>query len=91
MRCKNCDVESVYYDTVSRRILFEDRRTVYISIERFRCPKCHSVRRDLNDQLRFKHYDKEFIFSCLSGKDTSTYEYPAVITIYRWSQEFHLL
>lgn len=92
MKCQDCGSEAKYYDTVNRRLLFENRRAVYISIERYKCTNCKRLHRDLNDQLKFKQYSKAFIFDCLNGKvDLDSYEFPASITVYRWSQKIQLL
>lgn len=92
MVCKDCGAEAKYYDTVNRRVLYEGRKTVYISVDRYRCTKCHKIHRVSDDILPFKHYAKSVIAHCISEGVTDDKIYPSDLTIYRWkSQDLHLL
>lgn len=61
----------------------------YIQIERFICPMCGVIKRDLpNTVLPYKQYSKAIIFGVINGRittDTIGYEdYPCYVTMERW-------
>lgn len=86
MVCPDCGGETVVYDVVSRRILLEDRKKVYISVERYRCKSCKRIHRVSDKIVPYKHYAKEVIEK---AKDPSVYIYPSDMTKWRWSHEKH--
>ena len=87
-KCKDCGGETKYYDSVNRRILLEDRKIVYISVERYRCKTCKKIHRVSDKIVPYKHYAKEVIEK---AKEDSVYIYPSDMTKWRWSQDFQLL
>lgn len=91
MVCKDCGAEAKYYDTVNRRVLYEGRKTVYISVERYRCTVCRKIHRVSDDVMPFKHYAKSFIFEAVENGISDDQIYPSEMTLYRWSQEFQCL
>lgn len=82
MVCKDCGAEAKYYDTVNRRILFEGRKKAYISVDRYRCTKCHKIHRVSDEVVPFKHYAKSVIFKYVIKKSDEIY--PSEVTVYRW-------
>ena len=83
-KCPDCGGETKFYDVVSRRILMEDRKIVYISVERYRCKSCKGIHRISDKIVPYKRYAKEVIERC---RDDSVYIYPSDMTKWRWSHE----
>lgn len=81
--CPDCGGETKFYDLVNRRVLMEDRKAVYISVERYRCKSCKKIHRVSDKIVPYKHYAKEVIEK--GGSDV--YIYPSEMTKWRWSQE----
>ncbi len=87
--CKICGSTSKYYDKVSRKIRIENREIRMVVIERYKCPVCKSIHRNLpKNVFPYKQYDARIIIGVLSGEITSdvlTYEdYPCEKTMIRW-------
>ena len=83
-KCPDCGGETKFYDVVNRRVLMEDRRPIYISVERYRCKSCKKIHRISDKIVPYKHYAKEIIEK---AKDSSVYIYPSDMTKWRWSHE----
>lgn len=96
-KCPNCQTILTHYDTVHRIVRTKGRETSYITIQRFRCPKCGAVHREIPSFIfPYKQYEAEIITGVLEGlitSDTLGYEdYPCEMTMTRWkTQNLHLL
>lgn len=96
--CQNCGSKLKRYDKVSRIVRTKGGKTSWIEIERFRCPVCGQIHRELPDYIfPYKQYEAEVIRGVLEGFITcETYgyeDYPCEMTMARWknSQELQLL
>ena len=96
--CQNCGSKLKRYDKVSRIVRTKGGKTSWIEIERFRCPVCGQIHRELPDYIfPYKQYEAEVIRGVLEGFITcETYgyeDYPCEMTMIRWrnSQELQLL
>jgi hypothetical protein len=96
--CQNCGSKLKRYDKVSRIVRTKGGKTSWIEIERFRCPVCGQIHRELPDYIfPYKQYEAEVIRDVLEGFITcETYgyeDYPCEMTMIRWrnSQELQLL
>lgn len=87
MVCPDCGGEVKFYDVVNRRVLLEDRKVVYISVNRYRCKVCRKIHRVSDKIVPYKHYSKETIEKVLKDKPDDIY--PSDMTKWRWSQENH--
>lgn len=88
MVCPDCGKEAKYYDTVNRRVLMEDRKVVYISVDRYRCTVCKRIHRVSDEIVPFKHYAKSVIEKGRGETDI----FPSDVTLWRWkSQNKHSL
>lgn len=92
--CQNCGSKLKRYDKVSRIVRTKGGKTSWIEIERFRCPVCGQIHRELPDYIfPYKQYEAEVIRGVLEGFITcETYgyeDYPCEMTMIRWrnSQE----
>jgi hypothetical protein len=94
--CSECGGIVKYYDKVSRIVRTKNRMTKWIQIDRFKCPSCGSIHRDLPDDIfPYKQYEAEIISGVRDGlitSDTIGFEdYPCEMTMMRWkSQLIHL-
>ena len=95
---RNCGARVKRYDHVSRIIRTKGRKTSRVKVERFRCPLCRQIHRELPDYIfPYKQYEAEVIRGVLEGFITcETYgyeDYPCEMTMIRWknSQELQLL
>lgn len=89
MVCSVCGESMKYYDSVSRIVRTKMRKTTWIKIKRFRCPRCGGIHRELPCYiLPYKQYETEIIRGVLEGLITSEtlgYEdYPCEMTMVRW-------
>lgn len=89
MICRKCNVKMSHRDYVKRLIRIDYGRKQWIIIERFICPVCNTVHRNLPDNvLPFKHYTKNIVEGVLDGTitpDILGYEdYPTENTMKRW-------
>ena len=82
----------------SKKMRLKGGKTSWIEIERFRCPVCGQIHRELPDYIfPYKQYEAEVIRGVLEGFITcETYgyeDYPCEMTMIRWrnSQELQLL
>lgn len=87
--CSNCGSDMKYYDKVSRIVRSKNRKTKWIKVERFRCPYCGCIYRNLPDNIfPYKQYEAEIIRGVLEGfitSETIGYEdYPCEMTMFRW-------
>jgi len=87
--CPDCTGELRYYDSVSRIVRTQYRKTCYILIRRLRCQDCSSTHREIPDVIfPFKQYEAEIIIGVLEGyisPETFGYEdYPCEMTMKRW-------
>ena len=96
--CQNCGSKLKRYDKVSRIVRTKGGKTSWIEIERFRCPVCGQIHRELPDYIfPYKQYEAEVIRGVVEGFITcETYgyeDYPCEMTMIRWrnSQELQLL
>lgn len=90
--CQNCGTVLKYYDKVSRIVRSRNRETKWIRVERFRCPVCNCIHRDLPDYIfRYKQYESEVIIGVVEGLitcETVGFEdYPCEITMLRWKTQ----
>lgn len=98
LACSICSGYMKYYDSVLRHIKTKGGKTKQIKIQRFRCPRCSCIHRDLPDYIfPYKQYEVEIIKGVLEGFitcETFGYEdYPCEMTMLRWksSQKLQLL
>ncbi len=68
LTCSNCRTVLKYYDKVSRIVRSRNRETKWIKVERFRCPMCRSIHRNLPDYvLPYKQYESKIIIGVVEG------------------------
>ena len=98
LTCRNCGTRLKRYDSVSRIVRTKERKTSWVKVERFRCPVCGQIHRELPDYIfPYKQYEAEVIRGVLEGFITcETYgyeDYPCEMTMIRWrnSQDLQLL
>lgn len=98
MICQICGKPLKYYDSVLRIVRTKTRKTCRVKVQRFRCPVCGRIHRELPDYIfPYKQYEAEVIRGVLEGLITcETYgyeDYPCEMTMIRWrnSQELQLL
>ena len=98
LTCRNCGARVKRYDNVLRIVRTKGRKTSWVKVERFRCPVCGQIHRELPDYIfPYKQYEAEVIRGVLEGFITcETYgyeDYPCEMTMIRWrnSQELQLL
>lgn len=98
LTCRNCGARVKRYDNVSRIVRTKGRKTSWVKVERFRCPVCGQIHRELPDYIfPYKQYEAEVIRGVLEGFITcETYgyeDYPCEMTMIRWrnSQDLQLL
>lgn len=96
--CLECGKPLKYYDSVPRIVRTKARQTRQIKVQRFRCPYCGEIHRELPDYIfPYKQYETEIICGVLEGFitcETIGYEdYPCEMTMIRWktSQELQAL
>lgn len=96
--CSKCGAALKYYDSVTRLVRTKGRKTRRVRIQRYRCPVCGQIRRELPDYIfPYKQYETEVIRGVLEGLITcETYgyeDYPCEMTMLRWkkSQKLQLL
>lgn len=90
--CSDCGIPSKYYDKVSRIVRTKGRKTTYISIQRFKCPRCGSIHRNLPDYIfPYKQYEADVIIGVIENLitcDTVGFEdYPCEMTMLRWKAQ----
>lgn len=90
--CSDCGISLKYYDTVSRIIRTKERNTNYIKVQRFKCPECGSIHRNLPDYIYpYKQYEAEIIDGVIEGLITCNTigfeDYPCEMTMYRWKNQ----
>lgn len=98
LTCRNCGARLKRYDNVLRIVRIKGRKTSWVKVNRFRCPSCGQIHRELPDYISpYKQYEAEVIRGVLEGFITcETYgyeDYPCEMTMARWknSQELQLL
>lgn len=70
--CQNCGSKLKRYDKVSRIVRTKGGKTSWIEIERFRCPVCGQIHRELPDYIfPYKQYEAEVIRGVVEGFITS--------------------
>ena len=96
--CSECGKPLKYYDSVPRLVRTKGRQTRQVKIQRFHCPHCGGIHRNLPDYIfPYKQYEAEIIRGVLEGFitcETIGYEdYPCEMTMLRWksSREVQLL
>ena len=76
--CPNCKEKLKRYDTVKRIVRGKNHSKKLVAIERYKCPKCKTIHRDLSEYVYpFKHYEADIIDGVvegLIGPDTLGYE-----------------
>ena len=84
------------YDTVQRILKSEYGRKSTVSVKRYKCFDCGSIKRDLPSTIEpFKQYERRIIVGVLNGSITSDLiefeDYPCEMTMKRWksSREKH--
>lgn len=92
--CSDCGVPLKRYDSVSRIVRTQNRNSKIIKIERFKCPVCKHIHRDLPDNIfPYKQYEAKIIQGVLDGSiscETLGFEdYPCEETMQRWRNYFH--
>lgn len=92
MSCSKCGYEMKYYDKVPRIVRTRDRETNRIRIERFRCPVCGEIHRNLPDYiLPYKQYEADIVMGVIEGLitcETIGFEdYPCEMTMTRWKTQ----
>lgn len=82
--CQNCGSKLKRYDKVSRIVRTKGGKTSWIEIERFRCPVCGQIHRELPDYIfPYKQYEAEVIRGVLEGFITcETYGYEDYLCVY---------
>lgn len=90
--CSDCGTPSKYYDKVSRIVRTKGRRTTCISVQRFKCPRCGSIHRNLPDYIfPYKQYEADVIIGVIENLityDTIGFEdYPCEMTMLRWKTQ----
>lgn len=98
LTCRNCGAIVKRYDKVSRIVRTKGGKTSRVKVERFRCPACGQIHRELPGYIfPYKQYEVEVIRGVLEGFITcETYgyeDYPCEMTMIRWrnSQDLQLL
>ena len=92
-KCFECGEPMKHRDFVKRiqKLGYEEK--IWISVERFYCPRCRKYRRKLPESaVRYKQYAKYVIDDVLEDSEDAAYEdYPCDMTKKRWksSQEKH--
>lgn len=96
--CPRCGGALTHYNTAKRVIKCKGGEKIWIQINRLRCKKCHSIHRELpQNLLPFKHYDADIIEGVVEGLitpyDLGYEDYPCEMTMERWkkSHEIHQL
>lgn len=92
LTCSNCEGDMKYYDSVIRIVRTKGRKARQIKIQRFRCPHCGSIHRNLPDDVfPYKQYEAEIIRGVIEGLitcETIGYEdYPCEMTMIRWKAQ----
>lgn len=87
--CPHCKSRLYKYDKVKRLLKSTNGRKQFLKIQRYRCPKCGKIHRNLPDCLfPYKHYNSEIIIGVIDGLitcETLGYEdYPCEMTMKRW-------
>ena len=60
--CPNCKEKLKRYDTVKRIVRGKNHSKKLVAIERYKCPKCKTIHRDLSEYVYpFKHYEADII------------------------------
>ena len=77
---------------MKRIVRGKDHSKKLVAIERYKCPKCKTIHRDLPKYLYpFKHYESDIIDGVvegLIGPDTLGYEdFPCEETMKRWKKQ----
>lgn len=90
--CSDCGTPSKYYDKVSRTVRTKGRRTTCVSVQRFKCPRCGSIHRNLPDYIfPYKQYEADVIIGVIENLitcDTIGFEdYPCEMTMLRWKAQ----
>lgn len=90
--CSNCGIPVKYYDKVSRIVRTKGRSTTYIPVQRFKCPECGSIHRNLPDYIfPYKQYEADVIIGVIEDFitcDTVGFEdYPCEMTMLRWKAQ----
>lgn len=90
--CPNCKEKLKRYDTVKRIVRGKNHSKKHVAIERYKCPKCKTIHRDLSEYVYpFKHYEADIIDGVvegLIGPDTLGYEdFPCEETMKRWKKQ----
>lgn len=68
LTCRNCGVRLKRYDNVLRIVRTKGRKTSWVKVNRFRCPSCGQIRRELPDYISpYKQYEAEVIRGVLEG------------------------
>ena len=85
-------LEMKRYDTVKRIVRGKDHTKKFVSIERYKCPKCNTIHRNLPEYLYpFKHYEADIIDGVvegLIGPETLGFEdFPCEETMKRWKKQ----
>ena len=77
LTCRNCGARLKRYDNVLRIVRIKGRKTSWVKVNRFRCPSCGQIRRELPDYISpYKQYEAEVIRGVLEGFITcETYGY----------------
>lgn len=96
--CPVCGKPLKYYDSVPRIVRTKARQSRQVRIQRFRCPHCRGIHRNLPDYIfPYKQYEAEIILGVLEGFitcETLGFEdYPCEMTMLRWksSQKLQML
>lgn len=90
--CNNCHCELKKYDKVYRTIRVKGGVKMKVKIQRYQCPKCKHIYRELPEDLYpHKQYESEIIDGVVEGLiDSSTLgfeDYPCEMTMKRWRKE----
>lgn len=90
--CSDCGTPSKYYDKVSRIVRTKGRRTTCISVQRYKCPRCGSIHRNLPDYIfPYKQYEADVIIGVIENLitcETIGFEdYPCEMTMLRWKAQ----
>lgn len=51
LTCRNCGARLKRYDNVLRIVRIKGRKTSWVKVNRFRCPSCGQIRRELPDYI----------------------------------------
>ena len=69
LTCRNCGARLKRYDNVLRIVRIKGRKTSWVKVNRFRCPSCGQIRRELPDYISpYKQYEAEVIRGVLEAK-----------------------